>query len=270
MFSQENDFYVCLLSSNSMNYYPENTLSSFTNHLSSPLNLEGVWKVGITEIAFNSYYKFNGPMSFERKKRSPDAMKIQTNVSASDRKPHNNNNNNSTFMFMPQSSPGPANVNVVIGKKQSSPNETSSFTPVLYIPQALSQLPDPVPKTIQPIKSFDIPPPIFEEPKELGFNKINRDNESYNVSPYLNYMHVYTDFIKPRFIGDIKSRYLKIIPKLDADASVFKFDHIEYCSLEKSYIENLTILILNNFGEKIDFMNSMNPTYVMLHFKKTV
>lgn len=258
MFSQENEFYICLLSSNSMNYYDGNTLSSFTNLLASPCNLncgsgEGDWKVGLTEVAFNSYFH----NTQTRNKRSLDTR----------------------FDKMI----------VVQGETQTTSN--GGFTPMMLIPKALSQIPDTVIKSInnnipkqlnvveasltpsvtkrskinsEPQHSFDIPPSIrTDEPRELGLAVNNSDLN-------LNYIYIYMDAIKPRYIGDIKSRYLKIIPKLNTHADIIKFDHVEYCSLEKGYIENISILLLDIEGEKINFIGGTSPTYVMLHFKKCI
>jgi len=52
---QVNDeFYVTLLSDSSMNYYPENTLSSFTNKMDKYM-YDSNWKVGISEIYVNNF-----------------------------------------------------------------------------------------------------------------------------------------------------------------------------------------------------------------------
>lgn len=49
-----NDFYISLLSNNSMDRYPNNTLSSFTNHLAQPIDLSSDdWQVGIVEFECN-------------------------------------------------------------------------------------------------------------------------------------------------------------------------------------------------------------------------
>lgn len=305
MFNQENDFYISLLSSNSMKYYPDNTLSSFTNHLASPCNLDGSnWKVGVTEIAFNSYYR-DSIYKHSVGKRSADAQKTKLyNVPPN---PKSNLTTRTTpLMNMQPVSLQPFNpiltkiqeeneMIVMQGESQSTPN--GSFTPVMYLPKALSPLPDTVVKQIvdnekdtsavgsslisnskktkkihlqqeqqlqtpNEIESFDIPPPISTENKNDLLLYVNRQTTN------LNYMYVYTDIIKPRYIGDIKSRYLRVIPKLETHAEVIKFDHIEYCAVEKGYIENLSILILNTEGEKINFIGGTSPTYVMLHFVK--
>lgn len=270
MYTQESDFYICLLSNNSMQYYRDNTLSYFTNLLSSPCNLDNTcWKVGVAEIAYNTYYNSNIYYQ-RRKKRSVD---VSTQITSS-----------STSLLQPPkqlSDPIISKIHetndmmVVEGETQSNLN--GSFTPVMFIPKALpevskpifepvSQMPMPIwnerhqPQNEQE-QSHDIPPDWNDNYHDLLLNS-NRTNTN------LNYIYVYTDIIKPRYVGDIKSRYLKIIPRLNTHADIIKFKHIEYCPLEKGYIENLTIQLMDIEGEKIDFAGSTSPTYVMLHFIK--
>ena len=51
------EFEVYLVSNGSMELYPNNTLSSFTNRLSEPLDLKGNWKVALTSISIPSTVK---------------------------------------------------------------------------------------------------------------------------------------------------------------------------------------------------------------------
>lgn len=50
-----NQFFLTLLSNNSVDIYSNNVLSSFSNYLESPLNLYGSWEVGISEIFYNAF-----------------------------------------------------------------------------------------------------------------------------------------------------------------------------------------------------------------------
>ena len=52
-----NSFTVELVSNASFDCYPNNTLSSFTNFLPEQINLEGEWKVAITELSYPSLYQ---------------------------------------------------------------------------------------------------------------------------------------------------------------------------------------------------------------------
>ena len=45
-----NRFYMTLPSNSSMQYYPDNTAARYTTKLTSPIELEGDWEVGLVEI----------------------------------------------------------------------------------------------------------------------------------------------------------------------------------------------------------------------------
>ena len=48
----EEQFYVTLPSNNSMNYFPNNVLSSFKTKLATPLSLQGGWEVALVEFIY--------------------------------------------------------------------------------------------------------------------------------------------------------------------------------------------------------------------------
>jgi len=68
------EYYITLLSNNSINFY-KNTLSSFTNQLNPPLELDslGKWKVGITDI----YHSFVLDNPYDSRK---DCIKFDKNL----------------------------------------------------------------------------------------------------------------------------------------------------------------------------------------------
>lgn len=51
-------FYVALMSNNSMEHYPDNVLSAFTNKLPRPVQLIGTWVVGLTHISYGPFSSF--------------------------------------------------------------------------------------------------------------------------------------------------------------------------------------------------------------------
>lgn len=53
---ESNEFFITLLSNDSMQQYRRNTLTQFTNYLEAPLDLRAQhWKVGISEIFYNPF-----------------------------------------------------------------------------------------------------------------------------------------------------------------------------------------------------------------------
>lgn len=101
----------------------------------------------------------------------------------------------------------------------------------------------------------------------LNQANLKNKSESLTVDSTLDLLYVYTDIIKPRLIGHISSRYLKVIPVIPGDMK-FRYTHIEYCPIQPSYIESISILITDGNGKNINFDKTSTPTYALLHFKK--
>lgn len=101
---------------------------------------------------------------------------------------------------------------------------------------------------------------------ENMFNETKIIKRSTEFSTEYDLLYVYSDIIKPRHLGNIQSRYLKVIPT--SSDRVIRFKHVEYCPIEPSYIESISIVITDGSGENVNFKASTTPTYIMLHFKR--
>jgi hypothetical protein len=121
---------------------------------------------------------------------------------------------------------------------------------------------------------------IFQFPKQLlpHFNTpttttkkvvdmfVHDDDGVIEVTPdEKTLIYLYSDIIKPRILGDMQTRYLRIIP-MKKNEFKFEFKNIEYCPIEQTYIESISILLADGQGNKIEFNDSFFPTYIMLHF----
>lgn len=82
------------------------------------------------------------------------------------------------------------------------------------------------------------------------------------------FIYIYTDIIKPRPIAGQNVRCLRVLPVHNNKAQSMQFMNVEYHPVEKSFLENLSILIVDGLGQKINFNSSSNPTMITLHFKK--
>lgn len=119
------------------------------------------------------------------------------------------------------------------------------------------------------------PPDYTQTPMPLEVHDLRSENQNSTATMTMTsadekestIMYVYTDLIKPRFIGNMQTRYLRIIPNANNERHI-RFTHVEYCPVEVSHIQSVSILLTDGTGEKIKFIDSKVPTYVMLHFKK--
>ena len=75
-------FTIELVSNASAEFFPDNTLSSFTNFLPEQVNLEGQWEVAISEISYPSMYQniTEGKFKFFDKKLSKSTSTYSMNL----------------------------------------------------------------------------------------------------------------------------------------------------------------------------------------------
>lgn len=80
------------------------------------------------------------------------------------------------------------------------------------------------------------------------------------------FIYVYCDIIKSRLVGGQQARCLRIIPPTTPLNK--EFSHIEYYPLEQTNFDNISIMIADQYGSRIDFTPSIVPVCVTLHFKR--
>lgn len=81
-------------------------------------------------------------------------------------------------------------------------------------------------------------------------------------------MFVYTDIIRPQFVGNSLSRCLRTILLLNNSEVYKSFERIQYCSLERKSFDTIEILITAQNGSPYNFEPSATPTMVVLHFRQ--
>lgn len=400
MFITEDHFYVCLLSNNSLDIYPNNVLSAFTNKLHVPINFDDSWSVGITEIGFNNFKlikvrskrdlpaenspskkakfintekdimlpdsnitknvlkipftEFNSSIEIDGRiikekftntidldklliffssniKTHPDlsitdylTLKDKIKFSVIEALREGNYNDRKITISKSENT---LSVNIPIVKnKDNSYKMQTIFVEIKdydtiksFLHEILLQCPKTdrnitvliefleasfayvrsrqVPQTdsiihtqidgreavITPYHLQNLSPKsnnvlILPAPGEVGSSLFHTPIQLLHttakspqpiLSSYNNmeYIYIYTDLIKPRFIGKDRSRFLRIAPIFHNENRIC-FNHIEYCPIEKTYVDSISILIMDGYGKRINFIESYIPTYIMLHFKK--
>lgn len=81
-------------------------------------------------------------------------------------------------------------------------------------------------------------------------------------------LFVYSDIIQSRIFGEQQIRCLKVLPLTDANTRDMQSRFVEYIPVQKTYIDSISIMLCNSFGEQIEFNKSDIPTFCMLHFKR--
>lgn len=223
------EFTITVLSNCSAELY-DNTLSSFTNLLNSVIKVDDNWVVGLSEIYVNNLnYK-------ERSRREAQCENFEsyTKELTEIKKLMKD------FMGTDE-----------VAEDDGKPKKRGVELPNLF--QYIDSI-------FHPIQNLT----------EKFVEQTNDIKEMYrNQSEITDLAFVYTDIIQPRYLGNLKSRVLKILP-LKNNRGFYKFENIEYFPLQTSILRDISILITNGSGVNIDFKSSNIPTVCTLHFKNNI
>lgn len=119
-------------------------------------------------------------------------------------------------------------------------------------------LPPPLPSATETLETVAIESKNSTPKSALSVNRSDEQN---------NFLYVYCDLIKPRHISDRFARFLRVIPLSDGSHHI-RFNHIEYCPLERVYFDSISIMLSDSYGQRVKFNASTTPTFVTLHFVK--
>lgn len=279
--SQENSIYVTLFSNDSINIY-KNTPNTFTNLLQQSLNLNDQWVVGLSDVSFTLLDKQDKSKQNIINKRIK--RNLQNNVSV-DNKPNIKNLNynygdvKKKFRKLMDSS---------LAEESKSINSTSLDNTNLVLnkdkaKQTISSLDNQdhekntnrksVEHTISTVRENETEEPILSLSNNFLENTLNKlvdDISNYFnkiVSPQVNdIIFIYTDIIKPRYVGNKKAKCLKIF-SISSLKNYINFNRVEYFPVETFNINDISIMIRNDEGQELNLIHSI-PVYCTLHFKK--
>lgn len=225
------EFSITLLSNSCTGLY-DNTLSSFTNLLNSIITLDDNWIVGLSEIYVNDLnYK-------ERIRR--DALCEYPTLEGYTQELTKIKTLMSDFMVSSE----PTN-------EGGKPEKRNTDLPNLF---------EYIDSIFHPIKTLT--EMIVEQANDVKEMHVN-NNDIADLA------FIYTDIIQPRYLGNLKSRVLKIIP-LKNNKGFYAFKNIEYFPLQTNILKDISILITSGSGENINFKPSNIPTVCTLHFKNNI
>lgn len=168
----------------------------------------------------------------------------------------------------------PQNVDTM--QRQATPS--ASATPTPSLPAAPTPSPPATPTPSLPVapaqSSSNTPTPAAASQTDTTVDKATSTDQYDDIvgirkDPHKNrFLYVYSDVIQCRIFGESQVRCMRVIPLTDASTRDIQFKHIEYIPVQKTFIDNISIMLCNSYGDKIQFKSSIIPTYCMLHFKR--
>lgn len=282
--SQEDNIYVTLFSNSSTNIY-KNTPNTFTNLLNQSLNLNEQWVVGLSDISFSlmDNHEKSSQNIIKRRKRNvstlqtPSSVDSKLKISKSSINVEHEEIKNKFKSIL--DSTMKSEVKITNLEKNSSKPENNISTTILNEIAEIKQTNTPLDndksqnKSIN--KTINIKPKNNEENPILSASKIFLENsikklpDNFNkikVPEVNNIIFVYTDIIKPRYVGNKKTKCLKIM-SISTLKNYIHFNRVEYFPIETLNINDISIMIRNDEGLELNLIDYI-PVYCTLHFKK--
>lgn len=299
------DFHITLFSNDSVNFFPENTLSQFENRIPTHIDLtENDWKVGLSEIFINDY------LQTDIFKKETDILidvgVLEIRVGAN--KQHVRKR--IAYTFYPAAKAYfkandwkvnflPTLLNNIVPTEGYTRQEViHAFLTEIYV-------------TISNDKTYEVTHAAVPEANHSKFVRISKSFEenSFYLEPGVGYdtksligalfkqqkniknykkiiidlfektknayndkkngmLLVYSDIIRPEIFGNNKIRALRAINVENCrNTNEIQFKHIQYVPLERKNFETIAIRIADQYGKDIDFVSSFHPTKIVLHFK---
>lgn len=288
-------FYLTLLSNGSLKYYPENTLTQFSNKLPVTLNLNvnenKVWYMAITECSFttiridNKPYipkiKFTTPPNYETNENIIDVLKNSTSFL---------NEISYVNFFSDWQENGFLNNSIIL-----QPNKSQKCNEYVYIyflssnnikywieinreytpKQLFKTIFSQIPKKEWAHEINEMKNKIDNVNNDEMDVNINENNIITEINHYFpNYVCISSDIIEPRIIGGSLSRTMLMYPmkvreKYNDVPHNLQIKNPQYCRIDRNCITDLSVLITDETGEKLNLSNDDFSTMIVLHFQKS-
>ena len=282
-------FFIDLVSNASMNEFPENSLSKFTNVLCQPLNFNREWEVAITEIFY--------PIDFENTRRK---TKIKLELLGDYGMRKRTSREYEIEYQIEMTSAEVCDLLKETIEKDFIDTETGRIPDDITLPSfSVNPKTDKIRFstgiTYNAIdKSYFIYSLEFDDDNflfALGFDALEFNNEirknlkgfstivpetvieieaqnKMNLNARTNLIFIYTDIIKPHSVGDSSSQLLRVAPLskgIYEKVGHVTFPNSQYYPLAKNYIESISIILADENGELLKFESGR--TFINLNFR---
>lgn len=229
-----------------MDYFPNNTLASFTTRLPEMLDLDGSWEIGLAEIQYpHSWYnvRINEVwVLFTDRHHEKHILVLSEGYYAS-----------------------PKRIVKALEAMKHQKGMKKGFS------LGMSEVDHKATLWVRDLSQVIISPLLKSF---LGFDKLNFPPGDYKA-PYVadvtrgvNSLYVYCPLVEPRMVGDAQVPLLRIVPVAGRDGEMMTraFDHIQYCPLVLRRFQTVEIDIRDDTGVKIPF--ERGRVVVTLHCRK--
>lgn len=289
-------FNVTILSNNSSAQYPDNKLSAFSNKMPINLSLSGEWVVGVSEIYLNKVeikkclvkhqVHLGATVYLDRLSEHMKEFEMNSFRFNIIMEEHTAVNKYRFTPYIKERDWTENYIELLISIAMNHP-QINDTPPVLNLADFTSKVRE-LKNHLQPNEFRDnIIKNLIEELSNditwvqddwnenyISFLKSIRAAPADYYSPCENqsenkfdFVFLYCDLIKPRIMASQYYQCLKVFPAT-RNEQIINFRKIEYYPVQLTDFNSISIALLNDLGEKIDYESSINPTMVTLRFKR--
>ena len=247
--------YLTLRSNSSMGYYPDNNASHFFTRLPQPIEVNGEYEVGLSEIMFDNTQKYIKVGENQCKLIFRANRQRQTGVE-----------------YLPEGSYGAGEqladaLNGVMDPYFTEETTTEAIRFKYNGRRMMIKIKKPggyvkLSGDLQRLLGFDRP--VFG----TGPDQELSETGSENVGEAPRAVYVYSDIVRPRPVGDALVPLLRIVPpgKRSRDVIHHVFEKPNYIPLSRFRFDTIEILLTDDAGQKVAF--GKEKSIVTLHLRR--
>lgn len=277
--TNKKSFFITLMSNSSLNVYPNNTLSQFTNKLPYTLELNEQWSVGLVKFSCTTINE--DKIEIEPKVKFIHVGGFDTTINLFDIiKPHTPFFNSIGENFFNRYDKDLNLIKPFLSKDVCQIiildmififHLNVEFTPTKFFDEIFAQAPKETwPKMIKHFeKSRSIT--VNKEKTDIILQRIKYIQPNTLTNEIPNYMCFYSDLVEAQIFGNMMTKGMLMHPvKFNKQYQNCDITNIQFLPLEKTRITDISILIADERGEQINFKNDTFNTMIVLKFQKGI
>jgi hypothetical protein len=270
--SSSSSFYVTLPSNSSMDFFPDNTLSTYVTKLPQPFDLKGEWEVGLSEIQFPiTWYNVKEKEARMYYLSTPKGEQI---VEMTDISPPHGHYSSANILI--------DQINEAMGTKKEiefTYNEISQKITIKFVDESTDTF-LAIAKPLAELMGFDLedlqklsPDVVMSKAEDLIAIHSSGDKKSYTGSRVCDLqrgfyaIYVYCDLVEPTVVGDVKVPLLRTVNISGREGEIVNrtFETVQYMPLHRKQFETIDINIRDDTGRPVPFQRG--KVIATLHFR---
>lgn len=235
-------FYVTLASDSSLQFFPANKISHFITQLPAPINLNGEWEVGLSEIIYpHSWYNvnaLNNAFTYDY----GDGKLLKKYIDAG----------NYEVVY-----------DLVSAIQLTLPKNPSKFT-LSYNKTTKRVKIDAVQGTALYLEKLG---PLLGFKQNTVIRGSVKSEIQADAQAGLSFFYVYTDLVSPQIVGDVYAPLLRIIRVKGQDGETISqhYDRPQYLPVSQRFFQTINIELRLNSGDFLPF--EKGKVLIVLHFR---